>query len=236
MKVVIGVPNKDAVEPAAYDNHLELMFSLGRLQERSAAENVRFQFFLTTIPRVFPALARESIAEHAVKSVGADYLFMWDDDMIVPPDLFERLYARNVDIVAPLAFTRLPPHKPVIYNVTEGWDALDRRHYYINHSVMNYPRNSFFQCDAVGFGSVLIKTTVLAKMQQPWFMTTSGAGEDIHFCIMAGKSGFKTYADTTVKLGHLGEPGLVTEETFDAQPEAAKLKETHGEERKYKTA
>lgn len=48
---------------------------------------------------------------------------MIDDDMICDADLFERLYADNCDIVAPLAFTRGYPHKPVLYSCVEGWDA-----------------------------------------------------------------------------------------------------------------
>ena len=98
---------------------------------------------------------------------GADYLFMVDDDMMAPADLFYRLVKHDVDIVAPLAFTRNPPHRPVMFSTVEGFDPVTKRQYYVNNQVKNYPRNKLVECDAVGFGAVLIKTEVFKKIQKP---------------------------------------------------------------------
>jgi hypothetical protein len=157
-----------------------------------------------------------------------DYLFMVDDDMICPVDLFERLYKHNVDIVAPLAFGRYPPHKPVIYRLKSGYDVMEKKNYYINYPVLDYPKNTLVECDAVGFGAVLIKTDVLKKLPKPWFMVTSGAGEDIHFCHTAGKAGFKIYADTATKLGHLGTRINITEEIYESSENQKAIKDSGG--------
>lgn len=235
VKVLVGLPKDGKTEPKAYDNRMEMMFRLGVLQTISQLgldescgtkfdipKNVKFEFCISTIGRVFTALARERIAEGAV-DIGADYLFMIDDDMIAPQDLFERLYRHNVDIVAPLAFTRLPPHKPVMYSIKSGYDSVERKEYYLNYSVLDYPKNTLYECDAVGFGAVLIKVDVLKRLKKPWFMTTSGAGEDIHFCHMAGKSGVRIFMDTSTKLGHLSDPKEITEETFESAENTALL-------------
>lgn len=179
-------------------------------------EGTAFQFYQGTIGHVFTALARERLAEEALNT-GMDYLFMVDDDMMCPQDLFERLYRHDVDIVAPLAFNRYAPHKPVIYNLKSGYDPVARKEYYVNYPVLKYPKDTLVQCDAVGFGAVLIKMEVFKQLPKPWFMVTSGAGEDIHFCHVAGKHGFKIFADTATKLGHLGERKNVTEDIFESE-------------------
>jgi hypothetical protein len=160
---------------------------------------------------------------------------MFDDDMLLPTEMFERLYAHQKDIVAPLAFTRLKPFRPVIYNLTQGWDALERKEYYLNEAVLTYPKDTLVECDAVGFGAVLINTDVFKTVPKQWFMTTSGAGEDIHFCHRAKKSGCHVFMDTSVKLGHLGEPLVSTEETYEAEENMAELRKVYGETKKYST-
>lgn len=239
IKVLVGTPKDGKTEPRAYDNRMEMCFHLGALQALSEngltelsgvtfnyPKDTKFEFYISTIGRVFTALARERIADTAL-SLGADYLFMVDDDMIVPPDLFELLFRHNVDVVAPLAFTRYPPHKPVLYQLKTGYDVIAKREYYINYPVLNYPKNTLVQCEAVGFGAVLIKTDVFKSIKKPWFMTTSGAGEDIHFCWSAGKAGRKIFMDTSIKLGHLSDPKEVTEEIFEGQENKDALKEEY---------
>jgi hypothetical protein len=237
VRVMFAVPNEGGTEPEAYDDrmcftarlgmlHVLSEFGLHEFEEKKFdyPEGHAFKFHIATIGKVFTALARERLAEAALEA-NMDYLLMIDDDMLCPVDIFERLYKHNVDIVAPLAFSRYPPHKPVIYRVNSGIDPMTRKPFYINYPVLNYPRNQLVECDAVGFGAVLIKCDVLKKIPKPRFMVTSGAGEDIHFCYMAAKEGYKVYMDTSIKLGHLGMPRIITEETYDADENQALLKD-----------
>jgi len=145
----------------------------------------------------------------------ADYLFMIDDDMLAPPDLFYQLAASDKDICAALAFTRNPDHMPVVYETVEGIDPLTTR-YGFTRFVKNYPRDRLFECDAIGFGAVLIKTEVLRRVKKPWFFGMEGTGEDITFCNKAKKAGFQVWMDSRIKLGHLGTPSIITEEYSDA--------------------
>lgn len=245
VKVMFGIPNEGHTEPESYDDRMKMCHHLGALQVLSAKgehefdgvkfdypEGTKFEFYITYVGKVFPALARERIADEAVDK-GMDYLFMIDDDMLCPIDIFEQLYKHNVDICAALAFTRYPPHKPVIYELNNGYDPVAKNSYNINYSVNSYPKDRLVQCDAVGFGGVLIKVDVLKGMQKPWFMTTTGAGEDIYFCWEAGKAGFKIFMDTSIKLGHLGQPPVITEETYEKQESTKQIRKLHGETSKY---
>ena len=237
VRVVVGMPKDGKTEPSAYDNRMDMVYRMGALQILSHfgkkeiletkfdyPDGTEFIFERITAGRVFTPLARERITEEAQKKK-ADYLFMIDDDMLSGPDIFERLYKHNVDIVAGLAFNRYPPHKPVCYEVKTGYDALEKKEYFMNYPIIDYPRNTLVQCDAVGFGAVLIKMSVFDKVPKPWFMTMSGAGEDLSFCWKAGKEGIKIYMDTATKMGHLGEPQVVSEETFDSEENKKMIKE-----------
>ena len=241
VKVGFCIPNEGHTEPEAYDNRMMFCQHLGALQVLSSMgldeldghkfvypKDTKFEFYVTSIGKVFTALAREKLADEAVES-GLDYIMMIDDDMITDMDFFERLYAHNVDIVAGLAFTRSFPHSPVIYEVKKGYDPIARKNYYINYTLYTYPKDTLVECDAVGFGGVLIKTAVLKGMKKPWFMTTSGAGEDIHFCHMAKEQGFKVFMDTSVKMGHIGYAPIITEKEYEDARNMEELRRIYGD-------
>lgn len=241
VKVMFGIPNEGGTDPLAYDNRMVMCQHQGALQVLSAfgehefqgvefkyPHGHQFEFYIVSIGKVFTALARERIAEEAVNQ-DMDYLFMIDDDMITEPDIFERLYEHDKDVVAGLAFTRSQPHSPVIYELNKGYDSVTKSNYYINYTLISYPKNQLVQCDAVGFGGVLIKVDCLRKMRRPWFMSTSGAGEDIHFCHKAGEAGFKIFMDTSVKMGHIGYPPVITEADYESLRNIEELKKVYGE-------
>jgi hypothetical protein len=153
---------------------------------------------------------------------------MYDDDMMLPPDLAIRLLEDmeahpEIDILAPLAFMRSAPHYAVMYNVKEGYDPVRKLDYYINHWVIDYPRDKLVECDAIGMGAVCIKMSMVRKMQKPYFMSTTATGEDIFFCVNAKKqANARVFMDTRIKLGHLGDPLFIDEQYWDS------YKTTHG--------
>ena len=217
VKVVVAVPNEGITDYMAYDNRMLLMIHLGMIAERSKHEPVTldgaiFDFFHFTAGRLLTPVAREALADHAL-AANIDYMLMIDDDMLTPIDLFERLYNHNVDIVAPLAFTRNAPHYAVIYNWEEGFDPVMKNAYGFNHFVRNYPENQLVRCDAVGFGAVLIKMDVVRRMKKPYFQNAASTGEDVFFCYNAyQQTGAKVYMDTSLKIDHLGAPSIINEE------------------------
>ena len=217
VRVLVGIAHEGMTQSEAYCNRLWMFKHMGHLEERGKIlkESPRFEFYHTTVGRCLTPFAREEMAKRAEAS-NMDYLFMIDDDMICPEDLFEQLYKNNVDIVAPLAFTRGYPHKPVMYQSIEGWDPVVQKEYFMNSPIMNYSKDKLVECDAVGFGAVLIKIDVIRKVGKPRCMSTCGTGEDIYFCYQAKKLGYRVFMDTRVKLGHLGHPAIITEEYVES--------------------
>lgn len=177
-----------------------------------------FEFWFINIGRIFTPAAREEAAKKALEH-GMDLIFFVDDDMICPDDMFQRLYKSmqlsGADIICPLAFTRNPPYKPVLYASIEGWDPINKTDYFRNVTVMNYPKNQIVEADACGFGAALMKTWMLQKIQPPYFMSSEGTGEDILFCYKTKKVGGRVFMDTTFNIGHLSHPQIITEAFAD---------------------
>lgn len=236
IRVLVGLPHEGMTGSEAYCNRLSNFKHLGHLEERGKLNNEspRFEFYQYTIGRMHVHVAREEMAKHAI-AINADYLFMIDDDMIAPIDLFEKLYANGKDICAPLAFTRNYPHKPVMYSCVDGWDKVAQREYFINHAVMNYPKKKLVECDAVGFGAVLISAAALKAVPEPRFKSPCGTGEDIYFCYQAKKRGIRTFMDTRICIGHVSHPIVITEEYVDNIRKAnnSEIEKRHGEYIKY---
>jgi len=184
---------------------------MGRYVKRIDQEAIEFWFI--NIGRIFTPAAREEAAKKALEH-NMDYIFFVDDDMICPDDMFQRLYRHHevADVVCPLAFTRNEPYKPVMYASIEGYDAVNRSDYFINNVIMNYPKNKLVETDACGFGAALVKVDILRKIEAPYFMSSSGTGEDILFCYKVKKAGGRVFMDTTFNIGHLGHPQVITEE------------------------
>lgn len=219
LKVLVGIPLKGHTPPLSYHDRMMLWHYLGYREatEEATHKTPRYKFALGAIGEMLIQYARERLVESALE-LNCDYLFMVDDDMLSPPDLFYRLAAHDKDIVAALAFTRNPDHKPVIYETMEsGFDqATGIKYGGFTRFVNNYPKNQLVECDAVGFGAVLIKTEVFRNVKRPWFFGMEGTGEDITFCVKAKKAGFRVWMDTSIKLGHLGAPTIITEEYSEA--------------------
>lgn len=224
IKVMIGIPRGGFTLTEAIDNQIDMAFYLGKLEEKS-----NFKFYWATIGRLFVPKAREEFARYAIE-LGCDYLMMIDDDMICPVDLFERLYKHDVDVVAPIAFQRRHPYFPVIYKTRTGWDTVRKQTYFANEIVKNYPKDTLFECDAVGFGAVLIKADILKRFEPPRFMSTSPTGEDILFCYQAKENlGIKIYCDTSTRIQHLGSPSVIGEEDFEKANVMDEVRKTYGD-------
>lgn len=222
-RILIAVPYDNDIPGATYDTHMEFMLELGR-RESFLPYTVAF----ATVGGVFTPLAREKICEAAVRD-GFDYVFMFDSDMTIPSDVLDRLYRHDVDIVAPLAFMRRPPHYPVIFMQRKGIE--NGKPWFSNSTVKNYPKNTLFECDATGFGAVLIKTDVIKKMTPPYFMSTCGTGEDVLFCLNSkNQANAKVFVDTSLKIGHLASrTRIIDESVYESDNPVQRIRNMHGD-------
>lgn len=215
IKVMVGEPSGGLIDCQAHDNRLDFVMELARLEARS-----KFKFFTGNVGRTPINYAREMMAQEAVKQ-GMDYLFMVDDDMMIPKRCFERCYdalvKHGADISAPICTQRIHPYNPVLYKHTWVEKTLGVRTIK-NEFISDYEPNSIVEVDGIGFGVVLISVALLRKMysfQTPGkglFFSNNDIGEDIWFCIKARQEfKAKIVVDTSIKVGHLKHPEAATE-------------------------
>ena len=131
----------------------------------------------------------------------ADYALFLDSDMRFPKDIAHRLMAHDKDIVACNYSTRRMPPKTV------AWSDFSMQKFITSHD-----RDGLEPIDAIGMGTMLVKTEVFQKLPPPWFQVvySKGAqafiGEDIYFCQLAKAHGFKIHVDhdASKQVRHIG--------------------------------
>lgn len=202
MKTMIAVPCMDSLN-VRFVQSLEEMNRVGQMSSCFCPGSLVYH-------------SRNILAQAAVDN-DMDYVLWIDSDMAFAPDTFDKLLEDiqkpGVDMVAPIMFCRREPFDPVIYDgVKYGFGEVAAN---IMH---DYPRNSLFEVDAVGFGMILMKTEVIKSVQTEFgknpFNLVPGFGEDLSFCIRAKHQGFHIWCDSRLKIGHIGSM-CVNELTYD---------------------
>lgn len=134
--------------------------------------------------------ARTWLVNEAIKNGGTHILFV-DSDMLFPEQTIKQLLSHGKQIVGVQYNRREFPLKPVYEPLTEKAPALYKAKY-------------------TGMGVMLIDLDIFKDMKGPWFnfgRDSQGAlvlGEDAWFCNTARDSGFDTWIDPTLKVGHIG--------------------------------
>ena len=229
IRVVVGIPTQGFTQAESLNCLFLFAMHIGIFQ----TQHPEFEFFFCPRGRMYVAMNRETIMQKAL-DLGADYVFFVDDDMIFEADIFEKLYRHKVDLVAALAFTRNPPHLAVMYKTEQGWDPIMHREYYTTDWIRNYPRNKLVEVDAVGFGCVLINLNTVKNMETPYFMSSTGTGEDITFCINFKKSGGRIFMDTSTIIGHLSNPTIIDQKTSEKFNEPEMMENIYGTYERHK--
>lgn len=200
MKVLIGINNLNFISQLSYTSHWRLAYNLGR-----ACEVHKIDFGLANPRRMSIDRMRNECAKIALEGE-FDYLWFLDDDVLVEPDSFPRLKSRDKDIIAGVTHIRGYPFYPMIFNFT---DPAYKSNSYVYDYKIKADEIGLLKCDAVGFSCCLIKTSLLKKIQPPFFATGAGMTEDVFFCLRAKEQlgdAFECFVDTHVHTGHiLGE-------------------------------
>ncbi len=205
IKITVGVPNSNEYL------HRRFVQSLMNLEYPTNAAIDFTMIFGYQLP-----FARNRIVKQALLNE-SDYLLFMDADMVFPQDMLLRLLKHNVKMVNALAFRRIKPHYPCIFK----WNGEDKC-----YETMTFTKG-LLEVDATGMAAHLIHTDVFKAMKQPWYYYRDHQfSSDLTFCENAKKLGFKILIDTDLKIGHIGEEIVVTEDFYlkDLAPEA---KEEH---------
>jgi len=177
-------------------------------------------FYQSSIPVV--DMARNVVVSQALHS-GADYVFLWDIDVTVPPDIVPRLMSHGLPVVSALYDRSHPGIFPEVFRVDNKGIPKP-----LSREEVNALRGQLIECDAVGLGCCLIHRSVLEKLadrstkfnlvspENPGeklevinfmeFIMVEGAtvSEDVNLCSrIRNELGFKIFCDLGIECGHL---------------------------------
>ena len=191
-KILICVPSGDQVAAGFAQ-------SLAMLQKGGNETAIMFQVGSLIYD------ARNKLAKQAIK-MGADYTMWFDSDMIFAPDTMIKLLEHDAPVVSGAYFRRSPPYHLVAFDKCD----MESREW----TDLKLPSDTV-KCGGVGFGCVLVKTSVLfevAAKYQTWFEPLNGFGEDLSFCWRARQCGYDILLDPKITCGHVGH--IVVNEDF----------------------
>jgi GT2 family glycosyltransferase len=128
------------------------------------------------------------------------HLLMMDTDQNYPKDVIPKLLSHKKEVVAVGIHRRYPPFDIILYRGKVG----DYHHVPDDECLSG----DLIEIDATGCGCILYDTDVFFAIGSPWFeerYLPDGriVGEDIDFCWKLRDAGFKMYADTSIKIGHI---------------------------------
>ena len=211
MNILIAVPSMDSV-PAVFAQSLSMLEKVGDCAVAFQVGSLIYN-------------SRNELARQALK-MGADYVMWFDSDMQFQPDTLKRMLsimeANDLDILSGVYYRRVPPYTPVLFEKLE----MDSNQHCEHLSMAKVP-DGLFEVEGIGFGCVLMNTSVLldviAKFKDA-FSPIGRVGEDLAFCIRARECGYKIYADSSIQLGHCSH-SIVTKEFFEAYSTSKETKD-----------
>ncbi len=128
--------------------------------------------------------------------------------------------ARQHDFVTGLYFRRNAPHNPLIYS----WDEKQQGF----ACVKRFPYRSLYHVDGCGFGFCytsirMLQDMMLVKSFNPdvgWFpdrRDVGGFGEDLGFCDLVRRAGYRPTVDTSLIVGHQADAKFIGIDDFTGE-------------------
>ena len=197
MRVAICIPARGQMEvTTAFDLTMMAAYMAGK-------KNIDLNVYTSQGTLIFDQ--RNSLVRTAAEEK-CDYILFIDADMRFPKTTLERLLAHKKDIIGVNATTRMMPPKPTARNIQINEDgSVDWLEVFSNKE------KGIGKVDAIGCGVMLIKTSCLKNIPQPYFyfeqlLKGKLLGEDIYFCIKAKDAGIDTWVDhdLSMEIGHVG--------------------------------
>ena len=198
MKILVGIPCMESIPTDTVNSLLHL---------KKDGHTVDFLTEALSVVHV----ARELIANAAIRG-GYDYLLFIDSDMVFTPDLLRQLLKADKDIVTGLAFMRKPPFKPCIYTKMKIGAAGEKQ-----EELLTDFDAGLIEVEGCGLACCLISVKALKALKErnsALFWPVNTYGEDLSFCIKARQAKFRIWADTRVKVGHIGH-FIVTQADYE---------------------
>lgn len=173
---------------------------------------------------------RNDAIERAIFDFKADYIAMFDADQTFPRDTLIRLLETNSDknpVTTGVYYRKTFPHYTVVGNYVPMSDKIEMKKTALKsmgfmngeeqclfYTPVDPPdRTTPFEVDVSGAGCLLIKTSVFARISQPYFKYFNGyqtgdhsigrISEEMWFFACLKKEGIRVMCDPRVQCGHL---------------------------------
>lgn len=194
MKILLSIPTFENIEPETFK-------SVYGLDKRG--HQVLFNFM-----RGYDcAKARNEIVKEALAGC-YDYVLMVDSDIVLPSDALAHLTDPLADICLGVY-----PRKRTVTGQTELFRTGHKdfgAHNNITFGDLAACGESRMEIKGGGMGCALISVSALRAVGFPWFSYVtypdgSVLSEDLDFCCKATARGFRIYADTRVRCGHINK-------------------------------
>jgi len=188
------------IDAMAVEGFMQLIANISQL-------DIKLESGISILKRHQIVIARNKIVETALEGK-FDYILWIDDDMVIKPgvNLVGKLIRHDKDIVAPLFFARQYPFIPMLFKRKLMGTKFTVYDNFVDYDKEEKDKNGLIKVDGIGFGCILMKVSIFDKLAKPYFWSNEYFGEDLFFCENATRAGFDIYVDTTVDVGHIGEP------------------------------
>lgn len=204
MKILIVVPTFENIYPDTF----KAIYDLDKGNNEVLFEYVRGYDVAT---------ARNRATSKAFE-LGADYLLMIDNDVVIPKHGLTSMLSRGKDVVLGLYARRDND------NVYHGRTCIYKLYDEKGEAYYDYPTESGYTAEEVaqlkesgaavrvhggGLGCALIKMDVFNRISWPWFkwvIYEDGHGtlsEDLYFCEQCRMAGINIFTDPQVTCGHM---------------------------------
>lgn len=208
-KILIAIPTARYIEADTFKSIYDLEIPEGY--------ETTFQYFYGyRVDQV-----RNLIADWVVR--GFDYLFAVDHDVTFAPDTLKKLLSHDVDVVSGIYRQRVPEQHIEIYDMNQYRMKFEQLY-----------GKPLVQIGGCGFGCVLVKKEVLAKIGYPQFEYYPALdhnhtiSEDNNFCKKVTNAGFSIWCDPSILCGHIGSTTMHVEVDFD--PVLQRLRVLHDQD------
>lgn len=191
-KLAVCIPCRDTL-------HSIHALCLSEMMKINTMNNIDTQIFMDA--STILVNQRNNLVKMAMEA-DTNYILWLDSDISFPSTIALRLLAHDEDIVAGNYVTRQIPHRSVAFPKFEEWyKTLDFEH-----------TAQLTNVEAVGFGCVMMKTSIFKEIQNPWFEFVWSEdyntfyGEDITLCKKLLNLGYEIKVDNLLskELRHLG--------------------------------
>ena len=137
------------------------------------------------------------------------HIIFWDSDTVADANVIDALVKHDLPIISPVIYKKGGAHEPCF----GYWDPLRR----LYRTPMPFPYNEMLKVDIVGTGFLLVKREVFESLTFPWFECGDDdqSGEDVYFSLKCREADIPIYVDTSIHLGHIATPYVITNETYE---------------------